>query len=160
MAAVHSQIQRKTICSRHPWLANLKTYLVRFETGKNTFLYVATLKLEEVRFFHFWSRLPLTRGGWPLPAVLANLGRFKSCKKPSCTTYSFCETQPPASIGWVALSSMFSCHLSRIRDISSHLHYMMCQTIQTIYFLWGYDPGNMSGSTYLLLLSWTQFTVV
>ena len=28
------------------------------------------------------------------------------------------------------------------------------QSIQTIYFLWGYDPGNMSVSTYLLLLSW------
>ena len=36
----------------------------------------------------------------------------------------------------------------------------MFQTIQTIYFLCGYDPGNMSVSSYLLLLSWAQFTVV
>ena len=38
----------------------------------------------------------------------------------------------------------------------------MFETIQTIYFLWGYDPGNMSVSTYPLysLLSWAQFTVV
>ena len=35
---------------------------------------------------------------------------------------------------------------SRIGNTSSHLHYMMFQTIQTIYFLWGYDPGNMSVS--------------
>ena len=35
---------------------------------------------------------------------------------------------------------------SRIRYTSFHLHYMMFQTIQTIYFLWGYDPGNMSVS--------------
>ena len=55
------------------------------------------------------------------------------------------ETRPPASIGWVALSSMFVCS-SRIGNTSSHLHYMMFQTIQTIYFLWGYDPGNMSVS--------------
>ena len=70
-----------------------------------------------------------------------------------------CETQPPASIGWVALSSVVRCS-SRIGDISSHLHYMMFPSIQTIYFLWGYDPGNMSVSTYLLLLSWAQFTFV
>ena len=57
-----------------------------------------------------------------------------------------CETQPPASIGWVALSSLFVVCLSRIGNTSSHLHYMMFQTIQTIYFLWGYDPGNMSVS--------------
>ena len=36
--------------------------------------------------------------------------------------------------------------LSRIGDISSHLHYMMFPGIQTIYFLWGYHPGNMSVS--------------
>ena len=58
----------------------------------------------------------------------------------------FCETQPPASIGWVALSSLFVRCLSRIGNTSSHLHYMMFQTIQTIYFLWGYDPGNLSVS--------------
>ena len=73
------------------------------------------------------------------------------------------ETQPPSSICWVALSSaigsLFVC-LSRIGDTSSHLHYMMFPTIQTIYFLWVYDPGNKSVSTYLLLLSWAQFTVV
>ena len=57
-----------------------------------------------------------------------------------------CETQPPSSIGWVALSSVFVQLLSRIGNTSSHLHYMMFQTIQTIYFLWGYDPGNMSVS--------------
>ena len=47
------------------------------------------------------------------------------------------KTQPPASNGWVALSSMFGCSfvcLSRIGNTSSHLHYMMFQTIQTIYF--------------------------
>ena len=50
-----------------------------------------------------------------------------------------CETQPPASIGWVALSSVVRLvgHLSRIGDISSHLHYMMFQSIQTICFLCG-----------------------
>ena len=41
--------------------------------------------------------------------------------------------------------SLFGCS-SRIRDTYSHLHCMMFQTIQTIYFLWGYDPGNMSVS--------------
>ena len=66
-----------------------------------------------------------------------------------------CETQPLPSIGWVALSSMFV-RSSRIGNTSSHLHYMMFQTIQTIYFLWAYDPGNMSVSS---LLSWAQFTV-
>ena len=72
----------------------------------------------------------------------------------------FCKTQPPASIGWVALSSVIVRSIVRIGDISSHLHYLMFPSIQTIYFLWGYDPGNMSVSTYLLLLSWAQFTVV
>ena len=46
------------------------------------------------------------------------------------------------------LSSLFGCSSSRIGNTSSHLHYMMFETIQTIYFLWGYDPGNMSVSTY------------
>ena len=53
------------------------------------------------------------------------------------------------SIGWVALSSLFVrlfVRLSRIGNTSSHLHCMMFQTIQTIYFLWGYNPGNMSVS--------------
>ena len=64
-----------------------------------------------------------------------------------------CETQPPASIGWVALSSVFVRSfvvrlLSRIGNISTYLHNMMFQTIQIKYFLWGYDPGNMSVSSY------------
>ena len=66
-----------------------------------------------------------------------------------------------SSFHWLS-SPIFSCcrSSSRIGNISSHLHYMMFPSIQTIYFLWGYDPGNMSVSTYLLLLSWAQFTVV
>ena len=67
-----------------------------------------------------------------------------------------------SSFHWLS-SSIFSCSigwLSRIGNTSSHLHYMMFPSIQTIYFLWGYDPGNMSVSIYLLLLSWAQFTVV
>ena len=52
-----------------------------------------------------------------------------------------------SSFHWLS-SSIFTvcCLLSRIGNTSSHLHYMMFQTIQTIYFLWGYDPGNMSVS--------------
>ena len=68
-----------------------------------------------------------------------------------------------SSFHWLS-SSIFSywlfVRLSRISDISSHLHYMRFPSIQTLYFLWGYDPGIMSLSTYLLLLSWAQFTVV
>ena len=67
------------------------------------------------------------------------------------------------SFHWLSSSIFSYCSFgrsSRIRDTSSHLHYMMFPSIQTIYFLWGYDPGNMSVSTYLLLLSWAQFTVV
>ena len=67
-----------------------------------------------------------------------------------------CETQPPASIGWVALSSLFVRCLSRIGNISSHLHYMMFWTTQTIYFLWGYDPGNMSVSYSKLPSIWVS----
>ena len=52
-----------------------------------------------------------------------------------------------SSFHWLS-SSIFTVRwlLSRIGNTSSHLHYMMFQTIQTIYFLWGYDPGNMSVS--------------
>ena len=58
-----------------------------------------------------------------------------------------------SSFHWLSSSiftvCLFVCRRSsRIGDTSSHLHYMMFQTIQTIYFLWGYDPGNMSVSTY------------
>ena len=63
----------------------------------------------------------------------------------SLSFWYIAKIQPPASIGWVALSSLFVC-LSRIRGTSSHLHYMMFLTIQTIYFRWGYDPGNVSAS--------------
>ena len=55
-----------------------------------------------------------------------------------------------SSFHWLSSSIFSFCSFvvrsSRIRDTSSHLHYMMFQTIQTIYFLWGYDPGNMSVS--------------
>ena len=53
-----------------------------------------------------------------------------------CVSEGFCKTQPPASIGWVALSSLV-CRLSSVPhcNISSYLYYMMFQTIQTIYFL-------------------------
>ena len=42
-----------------------------------------------------------------------------------------CETQSPASIGRVALSSVIG-RSSRIRDTSSHLHYMMFKIIQNV----------------------------
>ena len=51
-----------------------------------------------------------------------------------------------SSFHWLSSSIFNVCRSSRIRDTSSHLHYMMFQTIQTIHFLWGYDPGNMSVS--------------
>ena len=58
-----------------------------------------------------------------------------------------CETQPPASIGSIFTCLFVVCRLSVPHcNISSYLHYMMFQTIQTIYFLWGCDPGNMSVS--------------
>ena len=53
-----------------------------------------------------------------------------------------------SSFHWLS-SSIFSYWLSsssRIGDISSNLHYMMFPSIQTIHFLWGYDPGNVSAS--------------
>ena len=55
-----------------------------------------------------------------------------------------------SSFHWLSSSIFTVCSfvrcLSRIGNTSSHLHYMMFQTIQTIYFLWGYDPGKMSVS--------------
>ena len=55
-----------------------------------------------------------------------------------------------SSFHWLSSSIFtvrsFGCLLSRIGNTSSHLHNMMFQTIQTIYFLGGYDPGYMSMS--------------
>ena len=87
------------------------------------------------------TRETLTSVGWLLMSTATNLSRRS---------------------GTEADKTMFVCSLSRIGNTSSHLHCMMFQTIQTIYFLWRYDPGNMSVSTYPLysLLSWAQFTVV
>ena len=48
-------------------------------------------------------------------------------------------------MGW-ALSSLR--RPASVGDISSYLHNIMFLTIQTIYFLWGYNPGNMSSSSY------------
>ena len=112
-----------------------------------------------------WDRLASQVGkitSWYISKCKTTLKNFASLVAEVLRLVNNCETQPPASIGWVALSSMFVRSLSRIRYTSSYLHYMMFQTIQTIYFLWGYDPGNMSVSTYPLysLLSWAQFTVV
>ena len=51
--------------------------------------------------------------------------------------------------------------LPNSKAYSLHFHYMMFLTIQTTYFLWGYDPGTMSVSFAMYsLLSWAQFTVV
>ena len=64
-----------------------------------------------------------------------------------CTISAFLRNSA-SSFHWLS-SSIFTVCLfvrsssSRIGNTSSHLHYMMFQTIQTIYFLWGYDPGNM-----------------
>ena len=83
---------------------------------------------------------------------LFNLSRFSSKQ---IARLSFSQIK-----SWVALSLLVVCLYVRIGNISTYVHYMMFWTIQTIYFLWGYDPGNMSVSTYLMLLIWAQFTVV
>ena len=107
--------------------------------------------------FHVYTLLYNLRQYW-----FAKKSLLLQDPKTQCFLPKNCETQPPVSIGWVALSSVVRLvgHSSRIGDISSHLHYMMFPSIQTIYFLWGYDTGNMSVPIYLLLLSWAQFTVV
>ena len=46
-----------------------------------------------------------------------------------------------SSFHWLSSSIFNIRRLSHIRHTSSHLHHMMFQTIQTIYFLWGYDPS-------------------
>ena len=71
------------------------------------------------------TRETLTSVGWLLMSTATNLSRRS---------------------GTEADKTMFVCSLSRIGNTSSHLHCMMFQTIQTIYFLWGYDPGNISVS--------------
>ena len=48
---------------------------------------------------------------------------------------------------FVVRRSSFVVCPSRIGNISIYLHYMMFQTIQTIYFLLGYDPGNVSATS-------------
>ena len=79
--------------------------------------------------------------------VLRHLSNLSNCASSFWFCYLWnCETQPPASIGWVALSSVIVRPSVPHCNTSSYLHYMMFQTIQTIYFLWGYDPGNMSVS--------------
>ena len=96
----------------------------------------------------------LSFNGQVIPEELCGMGWPKSRDQVQYPDYDtidrviqkYCKTQPPASNSWVALSSVIVRCLSRICDTSSHLHYMMFQTIQTIYFLWGYDHGNMSVS--------------
>ena len=103
-----------------------------------------------------WQTFP----SFPHKCLLLSLPTYQSVILLYSEWYiCFCETQPTASIGWVALSSVVRSVVPH-SDISSYIHYMMFLSIQTIYFLWGYDPGNMSVSTYLLVLSWAQFTVV
>ena len=56
-------------------------------------------------------------------------------------------------LNWLSSSILTYCLsfvcLSRIGHTSSHLHYMMFQIIQTIYFLLAYDPGSISVSPLL-----------
>ena len=77
----------------------------------------------------------------------------------------YCETQPPAAIGWVALSSVVCrrrlfvphrWHLlsSPLYDESEHRNHIFSVRI------WSWQHVMTSVSTYLLLLSWAQFTVV
>ena len=68
-----------------------------------------------------------------------------------------CETQPPASIGWVALSSLVRCPSVPPGDMVSYINYMMFQTTQTIYFMRGHDPGNVSVSSYdhMMIIIWS-----
>ena len=60
-----------------------------------------------------------------------------------------------ASIGWVTLSLLVL--LSRIPDIFTYLQYMMFKTTQTIYFLRGCAPSNVSSSAYthLMVVWWS-----
>ena len=73
-----------------------------------------------------------------------------------CSTHN-CETQPPASIGWVALSSVVCLSSSRI--VTPHL-------ISTIWCFRPYKPYIFCEDMILAicqchsLLSWAQFTVV
>ena len=70
-----------------------------------------------------------------------------------------CETQPPASIGWVVLSSVIVRRLFVRRPAS-----VTSPLISTIWCFRAYKPyifcEDMILVTYLLLLSWAQFTVV
>ena len=114
---------------------------------------ITTLQRQSQSHLRHWLQF------WQLrPSIHDNLC-YLTIKSDTLDSIHSCETQPPASIGWVALSSVVHCS-SRIGTISSHLPYLMFPSIQTIYFLWGYDPGNVSVPTYLVLLSWAQFTVV
>ena len=93
------------------------------------------------------------------PIIYKAQQHYKSICLRRVTRYKLRDSA--SSFHWLS-SSIFSgcCLSSRIGNISSHLHYMMFLSIQTTYFLWGYDPGNMPVPTYILLLSWAQFTVV
>ena len=110
-----------------------------------------------------FTPLPLPNTISPQSPDLACCSIWTQNKVLACSIFHFVLRDSASSFHWLS-SSIFSCSFlrssSRIGNISSHLHYMMFPSIQTIYFLWGYDPGNMSVSTYLLLLSWAQFTVV
>ena len=92
-------------------------------------------------YLHICTKIP---NGW------TDIEHFSSCTPPFKSELPFIvkwkELRNSApSFHWLSSSIFTYCSSSsRIRDTSSHLHYMMFQTIQIIYFLWGYDPGNMS----------------
>ena len=71
----------------------------------------------------------------------------------------YCETQPPASIGWVALSSVVRLFVCPSRIVTPHL-------ISTIWCFRPYKPYIFCEDMILAtcqwhsLLSWAQFTVV
>ena len=118
-----------------------------------------------------WSRSYFSFHIFALSSLFWYIFIWKSLNKLSWSYFSFhifasnfLLRNSVSSFHWLS-SSIFNVRRrsSRIRDTSSHLHYMMFQTIQIKYFLWGYDPGNMSVSVSNLTplnLSFAQLYVV
>ena len=101
---------------------------------------------------------------WILDTVVLKITKhmgFQYHWGPATSGSKYCETQPPASIGWVALYSLFGCssfvphpwHLlsSPLYDVSDHTNHIFSVSIWS----WQHVSVNISS-----LLSWAQFTVV
>ena len=148
-----------TLHTVHKYKYHFKGFLMKLQMGASDISYMDLYNRSYRSHIEYrsspvkYKSSPCSRppSGHPLMALIVSKRNLKTLKR------EYCETQPPNSIGWVALSSLFG----RRRPAS-----VTPPLISTLWCFRPYKPYIFCEDMILAtcqchsLLSWAQFTVV